>query len=101
MCAGRPKIFTAHRGPGAIYQARAGIHSVTIVAFIISPAPIRANATEGLVSAEESLIHIFLMLKATPAKILFWLRLPNALPNLRPRIPISAGIRVPGGITRE
>ena len=66
--------------------------------FIISLAPIIANATEGLVSVDESLIHLFLMLKATPAQILFRLRLPNALPDLFPGIPISAGITVLGDI---
>jgi len=41
------------------------------------------------------------MYKATPAQILFKLRLPNALPNLFTGVRISAGISVIGGITGE
>jgi ABC-type nitrate/sulfonate/bicarbonate transport system permease component len=45
-------------------------------------APIIANTTQGLISVDENLIHLFLMHKATPAQVLFKLRLPHALPNL-------------------
>jgi NitT/TauT family transport system permease protein len=41
------------------------------------------------------------MYKATPAQILFKLRLPYALPNLFTGIRISAGISVIGGLTGE
>jgi NitT/TauT family transport system permease protein len=95
---GAPK--NSYRSPRlrVIYWAGAGIFSVTIVTFIISLAPILANATEGLVRVDESLIYPFLKYKGTPAQILFRLRLPNALPNLLPGIRISAGISVLGGI---
>jgi NitT/TauT family transport system permease protein len=87
--------------PLIINWAGAGIFSVTIVTFIICLAPIIANTTQGLISVDENLIHLFLMYKATPAQILFRLRLPNALPNLFTGIRISAGISVIGGITGE
>jgi NitT/TauT family transport system permease protein len=87
--------------PLIINWAGAGIFSVTIVTFIICLAPIIANTTQGLISVDENLIHLFLMYKATPAQILFKLRLPNALPNLFTGIRISAGISVIGGITGE
>ena len=87
--------------PLIINWAGAGIFSVTIVTFIISLAPIIANTTHGLISVDENLIHLFLMYKATPAQILFRLRLPNALPNLFTGIRISAGISVIGGITGD
>jgi NitT/TauT family transport system permease protein len=87
--------------PLIINWAGAGIVSVTIVTFIISLAPIIANTTQGLISVDENLIHLFLMYKATPAQILFKLRLPNALPNLFTGVRISAGISVIGGITGE
>jgi NitT/TauT family transport system permease protein len=41
------------------------------------------------------------MYKATPAQMLFKLRLPNALPNLFTGLRISAGISVIGAITGE
>jgi NitT/TauT family transport system permease protein len=78
-----------------------GIVSVTLVAFIICLAPIIANTTQGLISVEENLIHLFLMHKASPAQILFKLRLPHAIPNLFTGIRISAGISVIGAITGE
>ena len=75
---GAPK--NSYRSPRlrVIYWAGAGIFSVTIVTFIISLAPILANATEGLVRVDESLIYPFLKYKGTPAQILFRLRLPNS-----------------------
>ena len=87
--------------PLVINWAGAGILSVMIVTFIISLAPIIANTTQGLVSVDENLVHLFLMYKATPLQILYRLRLPNALPNLFTGIRISAGISVIGGITGE
>ena len=87
--------------PLIINWAGAGIFSVTIVTFIICLAPIIANTTQGLISVDENLLHLFLMYKATPAQVLFRLRLPNALPNLFTGIRISAGISVIGGITGE
>jgi NitT/TauT family transport system permease protein len=87
--------------PLIINWAGAGIFPVMIVTFIICLAPIIANTTQGLISVDKNLIHLFLMYKATPAQILFRLRLPNALPNLFTGIRISAGISVIGGITGE
>ncbi len=87
--------------PLIINWAGAGIFAVTIVTFIICLAPIIANTTQGLISVDENLIHLFIMHKATPAQILFKLRLPNAMPNLFTGIRISAGISVIGGITGE
>ena len=47
------------------------------------------------------LLWLFLMYKASPAQVLFKLRLPNALPSFFTGIRISAGISVIGGITGE
>ena len=49
----------------------------------------------------QTLYHLFVMHKATPAQILFKLRLPNATPNLFTGIRISAGISVIGALTGE
>jgi NitT/TauT family transport system permease protein len=87
--------------PLIINWVGAGITAVTIVTFIICLAPIIANTTQGLISVDENLVHLFLMYKASPAQILFRLRLPNALPNLFTGIRISAGISVIGGLTGE
>jgi NitT/TauT family transport system permease protein len=87
--------------PLILLWAGNGVTSVALIAFIICLAPIIANTTQGLISVDENLIHLFLMHKATPAQILFKLRLPHALPNLFVGIRISAGIAVIGAITGE
>jgi NitT/TauT family transport system permease protein len=87
--------------PLIINWAGAGIFPVTILTFIICLAPIIANTTQGLISVDENLLHLFLMYNASPAQILFKLRLPNALPNFFTGIRIAAGISVIGGITGE
>lgn len=87
--------------PLIINWVGAGILAVMVVTFVICLAPIIANATQGLISVDENLVHLFLMHKATPAQILFKLRLPNALPNLFTGIRIAAGISVIGGLTGE
>jgi NitT/TauT family transport system permease protein len=79
----------------------AGTASVTLIAFIISLAPIIANTTQGLVSVEENLVHLFLMHNASPAQVLFKLRLPHAVPSLFVGIRIASGISVIGAITGE
>jgi NitT/TauT family transport system permease protein len=87
--------------PLIINWVGAGILAVMVVTFIICLAPIIANTTQGLVSVDENLIHLFIMHKARPSQILFKLRLPNALPNVFTGIRISAGISVIGGLTGE
>jgi NitT/TauT family transport system permease protein len=80
-------------GPGTL--------SVTLVAFIICLAPIIANTTQGLISVEPNLIHLFLMHNASRLQILTRLRLPHAVPYLFVGIRIAAGISVIGAITGE
>ena len=79
----------------------AGTASVALIAFIISLAPIIANTTQGLISVEENLVHLFLMHNASPRQMLFKLRLPYAVPSLFVGIRIASGISVIGAITGE
>jgi len=78
-----------------------GTPAVTLIAFIISLAPIIANTTQGLISVDENLVHLFLMHNASPAQLLFKLRLPHAVPSLFVGIRIASGIAVIGAITGE
>jgi len=78
-----------------------GIAAVMIVTFIICLAPIIANTTQGLISVDENLVHLFMMHKATAPQVMFKLRLPNAMPNFFTGIRIAAGISVIGGLTGE
>jgi len=79
----------------------AGTVSVTLIAFIISLAPVIANTTQGLVSVEENMVHLFLIHNASPRQLLFKLRLPHAVPSLFVGIRIASGIAVIGAITGE
>ena len=79
----------------------AGTPAVTLIAFIISLAPIIANTTQGLISVDENLVHLFLMHNASRGQLLFKLRLPHAVPSLFVGIRIASGIAVIGAITVE
>ena len=79
----------------------AGTPSVTLIAFIISLAPIIANTTQGLISVDQNLVHLFLIHNASPAQIVFKLRLPHSVPALFVGIRIASGIAVIGAITGE
>lgn len=87
--------------PLVILWIGAGIPAVMVVTFIICLAPIIANTTQGLISVDENLVHLFMMHKASAAQVMFKLRLPNAMPNFFTGIRISAGISVIGGLTGE
>lgn len=78
-----------------------GTASVAFIAFVISVAPIIANATQGLISVDENLVHLFLMHNASGSQILFKLRLPHAVPALFVGIRVASGIAVIGAITGE
>jgi NitT/TauT family transport system permease protein len=78
-----------------------GILSVMCVAFIICLAPIIANTTQGLISVDKNLLHLFLMHNASPAEVMWKLRLPNSVPSLFTGIRIASGISVIGAITGE
>jgi NitT/TauT family transport system permease protein len=79
----------------------AGMLAVTLIAFIISLAPIIANTTQGLISVDENLVHLFLMHNASSRQLLFKLRLQNAIPHLFVGMRIASGIAVIGAITGE
>ncbi len=79
----------------------AGTPAVTLIAFIISLAPIIANVTQGLISVDENLVHLFLMHNASPPQVLFKLRLPHAVPSLFVGVRIASGLAVIGAITGE
>jgi NitT/TauT family transport system permease protein len=79
----------------------AGWGAVTLIAFIICLAPIIANTTQGLISVDENLVHLFLMHNASRSQLLLKLRLRHAIPSLFVGIRISAGIAVIGAITGE
>src|SRR5215469_11167704 len=60
--------------PLIINWVGAGITAVMVVTFIICLAPIIANTTQGLISVDENLIHLFLMHEASAPQVMFKLR---------------------------
>src|SRR6266567_2735217 len=78
-----------------------GLLAVATVTFIICLAPVIANTTQGLISVDENLVHLFLMHNASRAQLLFKLRLPHAVPSLFVGIRIASGISVIGAIIGE
>jgi NitT/TauT family transport system permease protein len=87
--------------PLIIMWVKAGIPAVMLIAFIISLAPIIANTTQGLISVDENLVHLFLMHNASKRQVLFKLRLPHAVPDLFVGIRVASGIAVIGAIVGE
>ncbi len=87
--------------PLIIMWVGTGTGAVTLIAFIMSLAPIIANTTQGLISVEENLVHLFLMHNASRAQLLFKLRLPNSVPSLFVGVRIASGIAVIGAIIGE
>ena len=79
----------------------AGTPSVTLIAFIISLAPIIANTTQGLISVDENLVHLFLMHNASRQPIALQAAFAHAVPSLFVGIRIASGIAVIGAITGE
>lgn len=87
--------------PLIIMWIGAGTTAVMLIAFIISLAPVIANTTQGLISVDENLVHLFLMHNASRRQLLFKLRLPNAVPSLFVGIRVACGIAVIGAIIGE
>jgi NitT/TauT family transport system permease protein len=87
--------------PLIIMWVGAGLFAVTVITFIICLAPIIANTTQGLISVDENMVNLFVMQNASPAQILWKLRLPHALPAIFTGVRIASGISVIGAITGE
>jgi NitT/TauT family transport system permease protein len=87
--------------PLILLWVKAGTLAVILIAFIISLAPVIANTTQGLISVDENLVHLFLMHNASRSQLLFKLRLPNSVPYMFVGIRIASGLAVIGAIIGE
>jgi NitT/TauT family transport system permease protein len=87
--------------PLILLWIKAGTAAVILIAFIISLAPIIANTTQGLISVDENLVHLFLMHNSSRGQLLLKLRLPHAVPDLFVGIRIASGLAVIGAIIGE
>ena len=66
--------------------------AVLACAFLVAFFPILSNASAGLKTTERGLVELFRLKGASGGKILLWLRLPSALPQ------IFIGLRIGGGL---
>lgn len=78
-----------------------GMPTVIASSFIVSVFPVIANSVMGLLSTDSQLISLFKMMDASPAQVLFKLRLPFALPQILGGFQIAGGLAVIGAIVGE
>lgn len=78
-----------------------GLHSVMIVAGILSLFPIVTSATTGMVAVDPQLLDLFRIYNASRWRLLIKLRLPNSVPLIITGARTSAGLAVVGAIVGE
>jgi NitT/TauT family transport system permease protein len=78
-----------------------GSLSVLFISFLISVPAVVVNTTQGLISVDTNLLHLFRMGNASVPTVLFKLRLPNALPHVFAGLKIAAGASVVGALVGE
>lgn len=78
-----------------------GLPSVIIVTFLISFFPMVVNNTQGLLSADQNLVDLFRMGKATSWQQLWLLRVPAALPFFFAGLRIAAVLAPIGALTGD
>jgi len=75
--------------------------ALLILAWIVAFFPILSNTTLGLRSTDHNLIDLFRLQGATPAQILWRLKLPSALPYLLGGMKTSGGLALIGTVVAE
>ncbi|HTQ33101.1 MAG TPA: ABC transporter permease [Stellaceae bacterium] len=70
-------------------------------AWIVAFFPIVSNTTVGLNSADRNLLALFRLYGASPAQILWFLRIPTALPYFLAGLRISGGLALIGAVVAE
>jgi NitT/TauT family transport system permease protein len=70
-------------------------------AWIVAFFPIVSNTTVGLNSADRNLLALFRLYGASPAQVLWFLRMPTALPYFLAGLRISGGLALIGAVVAE
>jgi NitT/TauT family transport system permease protein len=70
-------------------------------AWIVAFFPIVSNTTVGLNSADRNLLALFQLYGASPAQMLWFLRVPTALPYFLAGLRISGGLALIGAVVAE
>ena len=87
--------------PIIVLWAGPGLPGIIMVTFLISFFPIVVNTTQGLLSAEASMVDLFRMYGASRWQELQMLRLPSAMPYFLAGLRIAATLAPIGAIFGE
>ena len=75
--------------------------ALLICAWIVAFFPVVSNTTLGLNSADHNLLNLFELYGATRRQVLWYLRLPNAMPYFLASLRISGGLALIGAVVAE
>ena len=75
--------------------------AVLACAWIVAFFPVLANTTLGLNSVDRNLADLFVLYGASRTQVLFYLKLPAALPHLLGGIRIAGGLSLIGAVVAE
>jgi NitT/TauT family transport system permease protein len=87
--------------PVLVLWLKYGRQSLVAVVIMITFFPILSNTLAGLRQVHANHVEIFDLYHASPTRVLFKLRLPNALPSICAGLRISAGLAVTGANVGE
>jgi len=87
--------------PLIIIWVREPFLALLVCAWIVAFFPIVSNTTVGLNSADRNLLALFRLYGASRGQILFYLRLPTALPYFLAGLRISGGLALIGAVVAE
>lgn len=78
-----------------------GILPKVLIVLLVCFFPITAGFVQGLVSTEPELDELLMVMRATPAQILWKIRVPQALPQLFAGLKIAAAYSITGAVLSE
>ena len=75
--------------------------AVLVCAWIVAFFPVLANTTLGLRSVDRNLVDLFALYGASPAEVMWDLKLPAALPYILGGLRIAGGLSLVGAVAAE
>jgi NitT/TauT family transport system permease protein len=87
--------------PLIIIWVRQPFLALLTCAWIVAFFPIVSNTTVGLNSADRNLLSLFRLYGASRAQVLWFLRMPTALPYFLAGLRISGGLALIGAVVAE
>jgi len=87
--------------PLIIIWVRQPFLALLVCAWIVAFFPIVSNTTVGLNSADRNLLALFRLYGSSPGQVLWYLRVPTALPYFLAGLRISGGLALIGAVVAE